>query len=309
MRSGGVVVAKLILAVGLLVGVAAVPAQAMVDDREGTPFTDGNSAGYELRGVRGIGETIRGPGLPAWLRACNWDEWTRLEKDAYYSSFTGGNPTREDIEDAGEDPDEIWYVVFCAPSAEAIGVGPQVILTGILETWPGTDAPPQIILDWLIAYGYALVEIPVQFNTTSPVGDTAAPMITQLPTWLWIDPVVWSTRSATTPPVFGVTATVTAEPYRVEFRNSEGGYIDCGANEGAVYNYGLPGGSQSTSCSLTYRDASSVANQEIESTVYWEVTYACSAWCGSGTLPDFEILTSREVRVAEVIGVGVSEGS
>ena len=121
---------------------------------------------------------------------------------------------------------------------------------------------------------------------------------------------MWQTQAATTPPVFGVTATVTAVPYQVEFTTSEGQHIDCGDNRGAVYDYSKPASAQSTSCSVVYHDASSVADQQLTSTVRWRVTYVCSAAaCPSGTLPDFVITTTRAVRVAEIVGVATETGT
>lgn len=307
----GRVAAVGLLVLGLLVATAVPTAAGGSDDHAGTPFVDGNEAGYELEGVRQLGDVIRGPGVPAWLRECNHHSWSLLEKEVYYSSFIGGAPTADSIRARGDDPDEPWLVVFCAPHDDAIGVSPQIILTGVLATWAqGDPAPPQIFVDWLIAYGYALIKIPLQVGSSSPAGDNAAPLITQLDTWLWIDPSVWATQSATTPPVFGVTATVSAEPYSVEFWTSEGEYIDCLRNVGSVYDYSRPAASQSTDCSVVYRDASSVADQKLTSTVRWEVSYSCSsAACASGTLPDFVITTTRDVRVAEIVGVGTETGS
>ncbi len=296
--------------VALVIATASPAAAGEGDDLSGSPFVDGNSAGYELEGVRELGQFIRGPGVPEWLRQCNHTSWSLLEKEAYFASFIGGQPTAESIRGRGDDPDETWLVVFCAPGPEAQGVTPAIILTGVLSTWALGDPLPQIFIDWLIAYGYALVQIPLQIGSSSPVGDVDAPLITQLDTWLWIDPIVWDPVSATTPPVFGVTATVTANPYSAEFETSEGEYIDCGDNEGAIYNYSAPASAQSTSCSVVYHDASSVADQTLTSTVRWEVSYVCSAAaCPSGTLPDFVIVTSRDVRVAEVVGVGTETGS
>jgi len=303
--------ATVLITLLLTILIAASPASAGEgDDHSGTPFVDGDSAGYELEGVRQLGEVITGPGVPAWLRACNHQSWTLLEKESYYATFIGGEPTAENIIARGDDPDEVWLVVFCAPTDDAVGVSPQIILTGVLATWAFGDPLPPIFIDWLIAYGYALIDIPLQIGSSSPEGDTAAPLITQLDTWLWIDPSVWGTRSATTPAVFGVTATVTAEPYSVEFQTSEGEYIDCFDNIGSEYDYSRPGGGQSTDCSVVFRDASSVADQKLTSTVRWEVTYVCSsAACPSGTLPDFVITTTRDVRVAEIVGVGTETGS
>ena len=309
--------ARRLAAIGLLLfGLIAVAAPNPVsagegDDYAGTPFVDGDSAGYELEGVRELGAVVKGPGVPAWLRECRHDSWTLLEKEGYYAAFIGGEPTEESIRARGDDPLETWLVVFCAPHDEAVGVSPQIILTGVLATWALGDPVPQIFIDWLIAYGYALVEIPAPGRYIVPNRRrTAAPLITQLDTWLWIDPSVWGTRSATTPAVFGVTATVEADPYQAEFWTSEGEYIDCGNENFSIYDYTRPAAGQATECFVVYRDASSVADQTLTSTVRWRVTYTCSsAACPSGTLPDFVITTTRDVRVAEIVGVGTEIGS
>ena len=112
------------------------------DDLSGSAFVDGNKAGYELEGVESLGQVVRGPGVPAWLRACTHTTWTLLEKEAYYASFLGGAPTEESILAEGGDPSETWRVVFCSPSADAIGVSPQILLTGVLATWAAINAPP-----------------------------------------------------------------------------------------------------------------------------------------------------------------------
>ncbi len=299
------------LAILLTVMGGSAPAWAGDDDElTGNPFTNPGEAGYELIGVQELGGVVKGPGVPAWLRACTHRQWTLLEKEGYFAVFTGAVITTEEIIARGDDPDEKWFVVFCSPTADALGISPQVLLTGVLATWGPGDPLPQVIIDWLIAYGYALVEIPLQVGSSSPVGDNAAPLITQLDTWLWVDSTVWGTRSATTPAVFGVTATVTADPYSVVFQTSEGEYIDCLDNIGSEYDYSRPGSSQATDCSVVFRDASSVADQKLTSIVRWGVTYSCSSSaCPSGTLPDFVITTTRDVRVAEIVGVGTETGS
>jgi hypothetical protein len=305
-------IAAAAVAVLTLVVAAASPATAGgSDDHAGTPFVDGDAAGYELEGIRELGQVLTGPGVPSWLRDCNHRTWELLEKESYFAIVYGGRaPTAQEIIDRGDDPTQPWNAVFCTPGPGASGVTPEILFTGVLSTWIAGDPPPQIFIDWIIAYGYSLVRIPLQIGSSSPAGDVDAPLIAQLDTWLWIDPTVWATRSATTPPVFGVTATVTAEPYSVEFSTSEGHYLDCAANVGVVYDYSRPATAQSTSCSVVYRDASSVADQTLVSTVRWAVSYVCSsAACPSGTLPDFVITTTRDVRVAEVIGVGTETGS
>lgn len=278
------------------------------DDRKVTTFVEPDSAAVELTGVSEVGEVVQGPGVPGWLRECSYGSWSLLEKDVYLAQFFGsGSPSEDGIRAGGGDPGEEWFVVFCSPGPEARAVSPEVATTGVLATWPVSDPPPQIFIEWLIAYGYALIEVPVQVGSSSPVGDVVAPLITQLDTWLWVDPVVWQSVSATTPSVFGVTATVTATPYEVEFWSSEGEYVNCGNNAGSVYDYSRDGDDQDTVCSVTFRNASSVADQSLTSTVRWAVSYSCSsAACPSGTLPDFVITNTRDVRVAEIMGVLVA---
>jgi hypothetical protein len=269
---------------------------------------NGREGGVSLSNTQ-LGDSLQGPAMPAWLRECTTRTWSQLEKENYFGQFTGAYWTIDEMTGNGLDPDEEWWAVLCRPTDDSIAVTPQIMLTGVLATWPAGDPLPAIINDWLVAYARALIEIPIQPGTTSPAGDVDAPAIAQLETWLWVPEAVWATQSATTPPVFGVTATVTAVPYQVEYETSEGDYVDCGANVGVPYDLSRPASAQSTDCSVVFNDASSVADQTLTSTVRWAVTWACSSSCGSGQLPDFVITNTRDVRVAELLGVGTSIGS
>ena len=53
-------------------------------------------------------------------------------------------------------------------------------------------------------------------------------------------------------------------------------------------------------CSMLFHHSSNVATNELTVTVTWEVTYVCSAVCGSGVLPAQEVISTRAVRVAEI---------
>jgi hypothetical protein len=167
-----------------------------------------------------------------------------------------------------------------------------------------------IIQDWIVAQAIASVPIPVQVGLSAPFGDDAAPMITQLPSWLWVDEAVWQPVSATPPPVFGATATATATPYRVEFFGPDGDYVDCGPNSGPVYDFSLPEDAQSSDCTITFRHSSSVGEFELVSKIYWEITWVCTNFCGSGTLDaPFTTTRTRAVRVAELQAIGTSIGN
>lgn len=282
------------------------PASADDDDTNTNVAVDAGTGGggYEadVTGVRTVGETVQGPGVPEWLRQCRYLEWTRADKDAFDASHFGSSVIDE--RGTGE-PDEPWGAVFCNPGEQALGINPAIGLTGLLASWPLSDPPPQIVLDVLIANAYALVELPLQVGSSAPFGDADAPMITQLSTWLWVDPAVWTPRSATTPEVFGVSVTVTATPANVTFTGPDGETVDCGANLGPAYDFDVPDDEQSSPCTLTYRHSSAVGDHRLSSTITWTATYVCSAICGSGTLPDYVVTTGRDVIVAEIQAIAV----
>ena len=156
------------------------------------------------------------------------------------------------------------------------------------------------MIDVLAEEARAAIEIPLQAGQGAPYGDLDAPMITQLPTWLWIDAAIWGQESAETDPVFGFTVTATATPINVTFATDAGDTVDCGANTGPPYNFAFDDSRQHSDCTLTYRHSSAVGAHTLSSTIYWAVSYTCTLYC-SGPIPlePFIITTTREVRVAE----------
>jgi hypothetical protein len=261
-----------------------------------------SETGYEavLSGeARTFSETVVGPGLPAWLRACRFEEWTRATLDNYYPSLFGaGSNTATNQQPDSDEP--LWGVLFCNPGPEALGINPGITLTGILASWQLGTNPPAIVGQVLIARAYASIELPLQVGQSAPFGDNNAPLITQLPTWLWIDPALWTPRSATPPPVFGITVTATATPINVRFEGADGEQVDCGPNLGPAYNFNIAEQDQHSDCTLTYHHSSAVADYTMTSTITWEANYICSALCGAGSLPPFVITTTRNMRVAEL---------
>lgn len=242
------------------------------------------------------GQTITGPGAPEWLQACRYEVLSGPAVADVLNIVTGSTPNSS----RPADPDDEWGALFCPGSPQAVAVTPNVALTGLLAAWAIGDAPPQIVLDVLIARSRAAIELPLQVGQGAPFGDVDAPLITQLPTWLWIEPAVWSPRSATPPAVFGVAVTATATPTNVTFANDAGDVVDCGANSGPAYDFSRSDDDQSSDCVLTYRHSSAVGEHTLTTTITWDVTYACTAFCGSGALPGFTITTTRPVRVAEM---------
>jgi hypothetical protein len=241
-------------------------------------------------------EFVNSPAVPAWVSQCDWDVMTtdQMGLRFIHDSTLEVRPGSTEIT-----PDQIWSVVYCGTGVDTEGALP----TGITVAWPFDTEPPQIVLDWLVAYAYALVEVPVQTGQSAPIGDENAPLITQLPTWLWIEPTIWTPRSATTPPVFGITATVTVTPANITFTGPDNETIDCGPNLGPAYNFNRAEEDQHSDCTLTYHHSSAVGEWTLASTLTWEVTYTCSEYCGPGTLAPLTVTNTRSVRVAELQAV------
>jgi hypothetical protein len=305
-----VIVCLLLAAVGSTVGPLSGALAARGDDGDANPFVEGvageSGPGVRVTGVESVGEVVRGPGAPEWLRACSWFPVTLLGVEGYFTQFGSSGPTVEELRAAGRDPDERWAMVFCRPGPEAVGVSPSVLLTGVLAAWRLGDPPPQVFMDWLVATAYASVELPVQVGDSAPLGTVTVPMITQLSSWLWISDSVWVPRSATAS-VFGVSATVTATPVRVWFEGAEREWVDCGANTGRPYNFNLRDDQQHSNCVVTYHHSSAVGDWSLSSTIEWEASYTCSVGCPPGRLPDYVVTNTRPVVVAEIQAVLVGD--
>lgn len=305
-----------ILLLALLVPAAAASAGPQDGNNGGTsvdliePYVEDGELKIAIAGDGSV-VTVLGGSLPEWMRACRWDVMDWYDTETYFASVLGGTlASREELEAEGFDVGQELNVVFCPVTPESRGIAPAIIITGVLETFPVGGIPPQIIQDWIVAQAVASIPIPVQIGQSAPFGNDAAPMITQFPSWLWVDSAVWQPVSATPPAVFGTTATATATPYRVEFFGPDDEHADCGNNTGPVYDFSVAEEAQWSECTVTFHDSSSVGEFELVSKIYWEISWVCSQFCGSGTLDaPFTTTRTRTVRVAELQAVGTSIGS
>lgn len=293
---------KAILSVAVLaVVLLAFPVAASGGGAEVDAKQDGGTSEIALEDAR-PGTVIPSPAAPAWVFECEWDQWTAELVEALVEAGQSANADAYLIHHPDEDSDE-WGVVWCPLGVDTGGAFP----VGLRYIWPLTRRPPQVVLDWIVAQAYASVEVPVQVGWAAPFGDDDAPFITQFPTWLWVEPEVWSPRQATTsPPVFGITATVTVTPVNVTFTGAEGEVINCGPNWAPIYNFNVKEEDQHSDCTLTYHHSSAVGEWTLSSTITWQATYTCSAFCGPGTLPPFTITNTRPVTVAELQAVLVA---
>ncbi len=292
----------------VLIALMAVPRPASADGEDGSSSntlleTYAANRKYEatLTSAQEVA-MVKGPGAPAWLRACSWDDdVTNYDVYLYFHNYiTNADPlTPTEFATNGEDPDEQWAIIYCPATPTSLTAAPQIGYTGAYAAWAVGGPPPQLVLDLLIARAYASVELPTTTGTSSPPGDTTIPMITQLPTWLWIDNTTWNANyTATTPPLYGTTATVTATPVNVTFE-ADNQTIDCGPNTGTPYDLTKDEDDQTTNCSLTYNHASVPADHYLQATITWTATYTCNQYCGTGTLPNYTITTRRPVTVEQ----------
>jgi len=264
---------------------------------------EGDTLGVETIVERGSGgEQIGTVPAPQWVFGCTWSVWTWGElwpHEGYDVPvvLVGDSDIDVDVEN------QRWSVVSCPRSVDTGGA----LFAGYLNAWPEAERPPQAFFDWLVLRTYASVRLPIQVGQGAPFGDEDAPMITQLPTWLWVDPAIWAPVSVTSPPVFGHTATVTATPVNVVFEGADQ-VVDCGANEGPVYDFNRSGEEQDSDCTITYRHSSAVGDWDLASRITWDVSYSCSAGCNVGTLRDLVTPNSRPVRVAELQAILTASG-
>ena len=254
--------------------------------------------------VTRLGDTITGPGAPAWLLKCGWEETTRSGVDHVYASYHGVSPETPDyFRSLGLDPDEPFALVTCPFASDVLAAVPFIRLTGYLGAWRLGDPPPQVIIDWIVASARAQVDIPVQVGSSAPSGaDEDNAWLTQLASWLWVDPSVWQPVDDTSRPIFGISVTVTATPYEVTFEDDDGHFINCGDNVGRVWQPHLSS-STTTRCSITPEHTSHTGARSLTSTIWWRVTYTCNLHCGPGTLDDFVVANTRPIVTREYLVV------
>jgi hypothetical protein len=128
----------------------------------------------------------------------------------------------------------------------------------------------------------------------SPVAE----QLVSLPTWLWIDGGMWSSRSATAS-VPGVSVTATAMPMKVTWSMGDGSSVEC-RGPGTPFRPGGDPKRESPDCGHTYRRSSAGQPGEaftVTATISWAVSWAGNGEAGS--LPGLETTATEAFRVAE----------
>ena len=180
----------------------------------------------------------------------------------------------------------------------------RVCRTGTVDlvaTYRVGDPIAPVLVDALSAAAYDQLQVPVLRPSSAPQGDEAAPLVVQLPTWLWLDAASWRPVSAEAA-VPGARVVAVASPVEARWEPWPGSVVLC-AGPGVAYDFSRSDEVQATDCSFTYTSTTATTPSHevvLRTTVSWAVTWVCEPACGSGSLPAFEITASRPVRVAEV---------
>lgn len=120
-----------------------------------------------------------------------------------------------------------------------------------------------------------------------------------LPTWLWIEPGWWRTRSASAR-VPEVTVTAVATPVRVQWDTGDGGRQSCDG-PGTPYTSEWDPAAASPDCGWVYEQPGTV---QLRAEVTWQVS-----WSGGGMSGDAGPVTSvgtasMQVRTSQSVNVG-----
>jgi hypothetical protein len=181
-----------------------------------------------------------------------------------------------------------WYLYDCSATG-------NLFATGVI--WV-PDGQPAVAPAVLAKEAYRWLPAPPPAIRTSP--RATVDQVVNVPTWLWVDPASWGTRTATAS-VPNESATVTATPVRVTWRMGDGSRVVC-AGPGTPYTAGDPA-RPSPDCGHTYRRSS--AGQGglrylVSATTSWRISWVASGVvAASGTLAPLERTATTSLRVAE----------
>jgi hypothetical protein len=129
----------------------------------------------------------------------------------------------------------------------------------------------------------------------------AAPQVVYVPTWLWIDPGAFASKSATAS-VAGLSVTATATPTKVTWSTGDGARVTCG--KGTPWVEGTNPLLASPDCGHTYTTASRSSaggKYPLRATITWQVTWRGGG--ATGTEPALTSTSSVQVQVVESVAV------
>ncbi len=222
---------------------------------------------------------------------CNWDLLEEGEELLIV------RPDVASINITGSTFDEDHWVIYC----------PALNGFDAYTIFPVGDPPPVPIILEMIGDAYAQTPV-VAFNPiTSPNGDDAIPLITQMTTFLWVDETAWATPVTATIslplPIAPFSVTTTAQA-REAYWSGGDEPTWCSGEDMHPYVFGIGGDdAQPSNCSMVYRRSSALQDNTVDLEVLWDVSYSCSIPVCGGPLPDITTTSNRSVLVGEIQAV------
>jgi hypothetical protein len=198
----------------------------------------------------------------------------------------------------------------CIPAGCQVTVQTLACPLGVGGVGPPPGAGPAPVLPApgvLAALARQTLGLPSPVIRSSPAQN--ALQLTNLPTWLWINPAEWvpESKTATVP---GESVTATATPVSVTWHPGDGSTVTC-QGAGTPYASADNPAAASPSCGHTY--TSSSAGQpggafRATATITWDVTWQGAGGAG-GVLPPLFTTAVAAFRVAESQALNTSGGT
>lgn len=267
---------RLTLAAALVISltITTVPAAA---DATGSGFTDGPSVGANASDTpSGSTSTRHGGSSP---ERCQYQLLSPKEQE------TGDRMAEEGLSSKGDGPGA-WYRKICYL--------PDGWTSGTVLWVPQRVDPQQLAQQ-------ARDEVPIPSPTLrmNPPADKGE--VTNVVSWLWIDPSQWQPVTASAS-AGNVTVTTTATPDHVVWDMGNGDTVTCNG-PGTPYDTSRPSSEQSTDCGYTYRRSSareSDGRYHVTATVYYQVVWTATGVAAGGALAPITRSSTVAIRVAEI---------
>jgi len=196
------------------------------------------------------------------------------------------------------DPPVYWYVGSCGDPITNFWPA-NLVRFRVYGVEPGVELLAQDAIRHL-----NLPRPAIRLNPdSSPTDPTrrAVPQVVFVPTWMWIDPVVWAPRSATAS-IAGLSVTAVGTPTTVTWSTGDGHTTTCG--KGTPWTSGIDPKAPSPDCGHVYTVPSRNAaggKYTVTATITWRVTW--SGGGASGTEPALTSTASVPVQVLEAPAV------
>lgn len=236
--------------------------------------------------------------VPGWVNTCTHELITGADALDWLSP-RGVTWSPRDLSPQF-DPSGEWVMVRCPDH-------PNSVLAGDVYALYEPAEPTQRVVDLVVATAYDQTRLTSIVVVASPNGSPERPLLTQLPTWLWIDDGQWTPVSASAA-LPGITARVTATPsdlvtWSLSGQGPDRGLLVTCDGPGVGYDYTLSEARQHSDCTLTPVRAADPDGALLSLRVTWDFAVACAPISCPVSLPAVVTESVQPVTIIEVRGV------